>query len=91
MAGKKITLDCGVSAERWSTKTYESLHIDMIDLYRGYGMYNDPALLSKLFKELADKGFHLSGLMTETGYYDSIDGMKLHAMKTFPKDAKSKK
>lgn len=72
-----IKLECGVEVKHWNYKKYELIEIDLIDFYNGYGELNNLELLSKLFKELNDKGFKSDGLSREIGYYDSTDGLLL--------------
>lgn len=53
------------------------MEISLIDLYDGYGELNSLLLLSKLFGELATKGFTSNGLSRVEGYYGSTDDLLL--------------
>ncbi len=80
-----ITLDCGVRAETWKHNKSEYIEIYLNDLYGGHGELNNPILLSKLFAELAEKGYKLQGISLEHGFYNCVDGMSLTATKEIVK------
>lgn len=84
---KDIKLDCGIKAEYWEYNGKEHIDICIDELYNGYSneKTNDFLVLSKLFKELYDKGYSGSGISVSIGYYDSIDGMTLRATKKITK------
>lgn len=77
----EITLDCGMKAVSWTYRGSHLLEVSLINLYDGHGPENDPALLSKLFDELARKGYTLNGLSRVTGLYDSTNDLMLTAIK----------
>jgi hypothetical protein len=79
---KIVRLNCGLECEYSKYKNTEFLTISLYDLYNGYGKFNDLKTISNLFKELNDKGFKNSGISLDTGYYDSIDDLKLNVNRT---------
>ena len=76
---KKILLDCGITAEQWTTRHSDWLEVDITNLYEGSDV--DLLSMSKLFLEMHEKGYKAGGISIINGYYDSIEDMSLRFVK----------
>ncbi len=72
-------MDCGVEVQSYGKSNIE---LDITDIYRGHGDFNNLPKFIEVLTELNNKGYKMDGMFIQEGYYGGVDTLTLEFYKT---------